>query len=313
MTFLYTQPNLPLAFGAILIVLGLATMTYTLLVWRNPDRGNLPKIGHRIRFLWLVAGFLAVGILYSRNLLLFFIAFLAFLAFKEFLSITPTRRADRRVLFWAYLAIPGQFFLIWLGWYTAFIAFIPIYVFFFLPLMMVLLSKPQGFLTAGSTLSWGIVTTVYSLGHLAFLLVLPPEGNVTGGGGLLLYLLILTQLSDVSQFFFGRLFNQPRLRLAVSTTRTWGSLFGSMITSAIIAWLAAPLITPLTPIESIIVGIIIALASFIGYITLSAIKIDLHLKDRGSMSFGHGGVLNRMDSIIYTAPLYFHLVVYLHY
>jgi phosphatidate cytidylyltransferase len=305
--------NLIMAISAVVIILGLATVGYWLLKWLQPS-GGLPKVGSRILFAWIMTGVFVLTITISRNYMLLFIAFISFLALKEYLSITPTRRADRRVLFFAYLAIPIQFYFIWQGWYIAFIVFIPLYAFLFLALLMAVMGETQGFLKAYSTLNFGLILTVFNLGHLAFLLVLPPAHNsATGGAGLFLFLVILTQLSDVAQFVFGRLFHHPRLRLRVSLTRSWASLIGGMLSMALLAWLMAPLLTPLSTTEAIGVGCLIAFSGFAGYITLSAIKSDLHLKDRGSMTPGQGGVLNRVDSLIYTAPLFFHIVFYFHY
>jgi phosphatidate cytidylyltransferase len=179
---------------------------------------------------------------------------------------------------------------------------------------MVSVGETQGFLRASSTLAWGLVITVFSLGHLAYLLILPAlDNSVTGGAGLFLFLMILTQLNDVAQFLFGRLWRHEKLLLKVTTTRTWVSLLGGMAATGLISWLAAPLLTPFTEAESIAVGLIIALAGFIGYIVMSAIKGDLKLKDRGTMTPGRGGILNRIDTLIYTAPVFFHLVFYLYY
>ncbi len=306
-------PDLTVVTFAVILILGLATVGYWLLQWLRPSQ-NLPKIGYRLQFDWIVIGFFVLSITVSRNYLLFFIAFISFLALKEFLSITPTRRADRRVLFFAYLAVPIQFTLIWNGWFEAFLAFILLYIFIFLALIMVVIGETQGFLKAYSSLNWGLILTVCSLGHLAYLLVLPAENNPQAGGvGLFLFLVILTQLSDVAQFVFGKMFTQSWLKLKVSTTRNWASLVGSMGTTALLAWLAAPLLSPLSAAEAIGAGLLVAVGSFTGYTTMSAIKRDLQLKDRGTMTPGQGGVLNRIDSLIFTAPLFFYWVVYLHY
>ena len=307
------QSNLTIATIGVILILSLATIGYWLLERFSPTQG-LPKIGFRIRFLWIMLAVFLVAVAYSPAFLILYLALLSFLALKEYFSITPTRRADRRVLFWAYLAVPLQFYWIWQGWYPLFISFIPLYIFFFLPLLMVSVGETQGFLRAISTLVWGLVIMVFSLGHLAYLFVLPPlENSVTGGAGLFLFLIILTQLNDVAQFLFGKTFRYERLRLKVTTTRTWASLLGGMVTTSLISWLAAPLLTPFTEAESVAIGLIVALTSFIGYITMSAIKSDLHLKDRGSMTPGRGGILNRIDTLIYTAAVFFHLVFYLYY
>jgi len=299
------RSNLVIAIIGVVTILGLATLGYGLLDWFSPSR-NLPKIGSRIRFLWILTAIFLLAIGYGPGYMILYLAFLSFLALKEYLSITPTRRADRRVLFWAYLAVPLQFFWVWQGWYEAFVSFIPLYIFFFLPLLMVSVGETQGFLRASSTLSWGLVITVFSLAHLAYLLTLP-----AGGAGLFLFLLILTQMGDVAQFLFGKLFRYQRLRLKVTQSRNWASLFGGMAVTVLLSWLAAPLLTPFSPAEAVAVGIIIALASFIGYVAMSAIKSDLQLKDRGSMTPGRGGILNRVDTLIYSAPVFLHLVLYL--
>lgn len=306
-------PNLPLVTLAVVIILLLATAGYGLLRWWRFDQ-NLPKVGFRLQFAWLLTGVFILAMLVGRISLLLVIGFISFLALKEFLSITPTRRADRRVLFFAYLAIPIQFVLIGQGWYEAFLAFNPLYVFFLLALLMSVVGETQGFLKAYSSLNWGMLLTVYSPGHLAYLLMLPPESNPAGGGlGLFAFLVIVTQLSDLTQFVCGKLFAHPRLRLRVSTTRNWASLVGGMGTAALVAWLAAPLLTPLTAMEAPFIGAILAAAGFTGYVIMSAIKSDLQLKDRGSMTPGQGGVLNRIDSLIFTAPLFFYILVYLHF
>jgi len=311
--WLHSQPNLTLVTGALVALLALAAGGYVWLTWRRPAQ-SLAKIGSRIRFLWVMAAMCLLAITYSYKILLIYIAFLAFLGLKEYLSITPTRRVDRRVLFWAYLSIPIQFALIGFGWYRASLFFTPIYVFVILPMHMVIGGEARGFLTAWSLLGWGLLSIVFSLGCVAHLLVLPAtEATATGGLGLFLYLMMLIQLNYVTKFYFGRRFAYPKLSLEVSATRNWASLAGSLLIIIPAAWLAAPLLTPFTTIQSIVVGLFVAAGGFVGYIVLSAIKGDLHLKDRGTMTRGRGGVLNRIDAIVYTAPLYFFIVSYLYY
>jgi phosphatidate cytidylyltransferase len=310
---LQNQPGLPRVANGIIVLLAAITLGYWLLLWFRPS-ANLPKIGTRIAFLWVVLIVFLLALLYSVKVLILYIWFIAFLALKEFFSMTPTRRADRRVLFWAYLSLPIQFVLILLERRTAFILFAPIHVFLVLPMVMVMVGDARGFLRAWSTIGWGIITTVYSLGHLAYLLVLPvTAGGPTTGAGLFLFLVALAQISHATQFLFGKLFPDPRLSLKVSKTRNWASLAGSIVVTALVAWLVAPLLTPFSPGEAMLMGAIIATGAFIGYIILSAIKTDLQIKDRGTMTPGHGGVLNRIDTLIYTAPLFFYLVMAWHY
>ena len=311
--FFQNQSDLALVTSGAVITMIVVNTVYLLICWLRPTSG-LPKVGSRIRFLWGIAAIIVLSAVYTPKILLVYIAFISFLALKEFFSITPTRRADRRVLFWAYLSIPVQFFFIWNNWYQAFIIFVPVHIFLILPMIMVIVGDTNGFLKAWSTLGWGILSTVFTLGYLAYLLFLPNEANLTGEGiSLFLFLFLLAQVSHAAQFYFGRRFNHPKLSLTVSTTRNWASLLGSLIVVAPIAWLTAPWLTPFSTLHAIMFGLLIATGGFVGYIILSAIKLDLQLKDRGSMTPGRGGVLNRIDTVIYTAPLFFYIVNQLYY
>jgi phosphatidate cytidylyltransferase len=190
---LHSQPNLTLVTGAMVALLALATGGYLWLTWQRPAQ-RLARIGARIRFLWVMAAAVLLAVTYSSKILLIAIAFLAFLGLREYLSITPTRRADRRILFWAYLSIPIQFALIWFGWEWAFLFCIPTYVFIILPMQMVMVGEMRGFLKAWSRLGWGLLSIVFSLGWLAYLLVLPAiEATPAGGLGLVLSVMLLVQ------------------------------------------------------------------------------------------------------------------------
>lgn len=313
---LQIDANLLIIFVELLTLLILITVGYGLLRQRLlPVRSveNLPKIGSRIAFLWVLTFFFTLGLLVSPKVLILYIWFIAFLALKEFFSMTPSRRADRRVLFVAYLSLPIQFIIILLGWQHAFTAFVPVWVFLVLPMVMVIIGETRGFLRAWSTIGWGIITTVYSMGFLAYLLMLQEEVHPRAGGiGLFLFLIAMAQLSHTAQYLFGRLFQSPRLSLKVSQTRNWASLVGSVIVCAIVGWFWAPQLTIFNGYLAMGISAIIAIGAFIGYIILSAIKHDLQIRDRGTMTPGQGGVLNRIDTFVYTAPLFFYLTVQLY-
>lgn len=305
------HPTLSTSSLVLFIILLGTTVTYAVLYFRAPGL-NVDKIGERIRYLWTFYIIFLLALSTTHRLLIPYVAFLSFLGLKEYLSITPTRRADRRVLFLAYLAIPIQTFFIWIDWYAAFIAFVPAYLLLFIPLCMVIIGETDGFLNAISIISWGLVTMVYGLGHLAYLLLLQsPVTNEVGGIGLFLFVVVLSQISHVAQYVFGKMFTHPRWQFKVTRTRNWASLFGSIVASMLIAWLTANYLTALNPLQSILAGAVVATASFVGYVTMTAIKTDLQIKDRGTMTPGHGGVMNRIDTVIYSAPVFFHLVRYL--
>ncbi len=296
--------------GGLLVIASLASIA---LVKFRPER-DYRELRQRIKTWWWIAAIFALAVLFNKTVSVTVFGFISFLAFKEYLSLIPTRRADHRVLFWAYLAIPIQYYWVWLGWYGTFIIFIPVYLLLFLPMRMVLIGETQGFLRAVGTLHWGLMITVFSLSHMAYLLVLPKTVNVAGGVvGLLIYLVFLTEINDVSQYIWGKTFGKRKIIPKVSPGKTVAGFLGGVITTVILAVTLSPYLTPLFTYEAIGVGALIGIAGFIGDVTISALKRDLGVKDSGSILPGHGGILDRLDSLTYTAPLFFHYVYYLHY
>ena len=310
---MHLTTNVRWALAGVAGVLVLATLVVWLIAATHRDK-DYSELKLRMRSWWVMIGIFAGAMLLSPLASVVFFAFVSFLALKEYLSLIQTRRADRRVLFWAYLAIPVHYYWVATAWYGMFIIFIPVYMFLLLPLRMVIIGETEGFLRAMGTLHWGMMTTVFSLSHMAFLLVLPADKNPAGAGaGLMLYLVFLTQFNDVAQYTWGKLFGKHKVIPKVSPKKTWEGLIGGNLTTLILAVLIAPYLTPFSFYEAAGAGLIIGVFGFIGDVTISALKRDLGVKDSGSLLPGHGGILDRIDSLTYTAPLFFHYVYFLHY
>ena len=307
------KPTLLWAGVGVLLLLIVASLIIRLLIHYRPDK-SYDELQARLRSWWWMAGIFIIAILFSQKTSLFLLGFVSFLALKEYFSLIPTRRADRRDLFWAYLIIPIQYYWVSITWYGLFIVFIPIYMFLFIPFRMVLICETRGFLKSAGMIHWGLMSTVFCLSHAAFLLVLPEEVNpLAGGAGLLFFLIFLTEFNDVSQYIWGKLLGRRKIIPKISPKKTWAGFIGGVITTTILAILLAPWLTPLIFWQAIAAGILIAIAGFFGDLTISAIKRDLGIKDCGNFLPGHGGILDRVDSLTYTAPLFFHFVYYLHY
>lgn len=300
--------NVAIALAAIFGLLLIATAV----AW--PQRRKKHELWLRTRTWWVIILLLGISIALPSWVPIALFGLISFLAFKEFVTLIPTRRADHRVLLWAYLSIPLQYYWVSIGWYGMFIIFIPVYIFLALPLRMVLAGETQGFIKAAGTVHWGLMIAVFSLSHAAFLLALPASGNpVAGGDGLLLYLLLLTEINDVGQYCSGKLLGKHKVVPKVSPNKTVEGLVGGVVITTLVAMLAAPYLTPLAWYEAGGIGFVLALAGFAGDVTISAVKRDLKLKDSGSLLPGHGGVLDRVDSLTFTAPLFFHIVYFLYY
>lgn len=296
----------------IIFALAIGTVTVRYLQYIRPQR-DLSEVALRVRTWWIIAGVFLLAIVVNQIVAIMLFALVSFLALKEYLSLIPTRRADRRVLFWAYLAIPLQYLWVYLEWYGLFIIFIPVYMFLLLPMRMVAIGQTEGFIRAAGTLHWGLMVTVYSISHAAFLLVLRLRDDPLRhpGPGLLLFLVVLTQLNDIAQFIWGKSLGGKKILPTVSPGKTWAGFLGGVATTTALATLAGPWLTPMNVPQAAVAGLIIGLAGFVGDVCISAMKRDLQIKDTGSLLPGHGGILDRIDSLTYTAPLLFHYVYWL--
>lgn len=300
-------------FGILLLLIVASIISFALTKLK-PEK-DFTEINLRIKSWWMMATVFTIAIVIHHTVSLIFLAFICFLAFKEYLSLIPTNRAHRAILFWAYLAIPIQFFWIYIGWYGMFIIFIPVYMFLFLPIQAILIGENKGFLRTMGSVHWGLMIMVFGLSHLAFLLVLPETTGYTAisGAGLILYVVILTQCNDVAQFIWGKTFGKHKVVPKVSPNKTWAGLIGGVITTMVLAWFLAPLLTPLEVWSTLFTGFLIGLTGFIGDVNLSSLKRDLGIKDSGNTIPGHGGILDRVDSLTYTAPLFFHFIRYFYF
>ena len=308
--------NLPhnslLAMLLVLILLITASLISIALKAKNPNR-DYSNLRQRIKSWWWMIALIFAALVMGKKSSVIFFSFLSFLALKEFCSIASLRQADRRVLFWAYLAIPVQYYFVYIGWYGMFIIFIPVYMFLFLPIRMVLIGQNQGFIKSAATIQWALMLTVFCISHITYLLTLPVKNDAAGSVGLVLFLLFITQFNDVSQYIWGKLFGKNKIIPKVSPNKTWEGFLGAVITITICSGFAAPLLTPLTFELGLIFGFIISISGFFGDVVISSVKRDLEIKDSGNLIPGHGGILDRIDSLIYTAPLFFHMIYYFSY
>jgi phosphatidate cytidylyltransferase len=312
-TILGLPANVVYFTAGIYALLALATIVVLFMRWRNPGERYAELMARTDSWWWMIGAF-TFAILLNRTVAVVFLGVIAYLALKEYLSLVPTRRIDREVLLFAYLAIPFQFYWAAIDWYNMFIVFIPVWMFLFFPALMALRGQTQGFLRAVGTLSWGLMMTVYTLSHMAWLLVSGDRVNpVAGGVGLLFFLVVLTQFNDVAQYCWGKPLGRHKVTPNVSPKKTWEGLIGGIATTTLMAGLVGPYLTPMDWRWSAIAGAILGISGFLGDITMSAMKRDLGVKDTGGLIPGHGGILDRVDSLTYAAPVFVHFVRYFYF
>jgi phosphatidate cytidylyltransferase len=300
----------PIIVPSAIVLTGLIVLSrlITEVIARLKPGKDFGEVRLRIRS-WLV---IVLGIELSLYLgkvaFLFTCASISFFGLREYLSRVPTRTVDRRVLFWVFLAVPLQFALIYREWMLAFLCFVPIYGISVLTLRLLLTGQPKGFVMALATFQLGLVTVVYSGGHIAYLAFLRKPGGYVVSGGPVLFLIALTELNDVFQFITGKTFGKHKIMPLISPKKTVEGFLGGVVLTTIVSTFVAPLMTPLTRWEGVVAGLGLSVCGFLGDVFMSAIKRDLGIKDFSQIIPGHGGVLDRVDSLIISAPLFFHLM-----
>jgi len=295
-----------------LAILLLATVIVWALRRARPQR-DLSEVSARVRSWWSMAAIFFFAILVSSRISLVFFALLSFWALKEYITLLKTRPADHRALFWAFLAVPIQYLWVFTGWYVMFLIFIPVYMFLFLPIRLVLSKEPAGFVASASQIQWGLMAFVFGLSHLGYLLTLPTIGHsLATGRTLLLFLVFVTEMSDVLQYVWGKWLGRRKILPTISPNKTWEGFAGGILSTALLS-LTIRFLTPFSWRETLVVALLVSVVGFFGGAVMSAVKRDLGVKDFGALIPGHGGVLDRVDSLCYAAPVFFHYVRYFHF
>ena len=193
-----------------------------------------------------------------------------------------------------------------------FMIFIPVYMFLFIPIRMILMGKTHHFLRSVGSIHWGLMMTVYCLSHSAHLLIMTIGVDFNAGNkGLLLFLVLMTQFNDVAQYCWGKWLGRIKILPSISPGKTLAGFLGGLVSSVVLAWFMAPLLTPFTTgFHAVALGLLISVFGFWGDVNISALKRDMKVKDTGQLIPGHGGLLDRVDSLTFTAPLFFHFVRY---
>jgi phosphatidate cytidylyltransferase len=298
-------------FGSLIALLTVASLIGAVLRRRPGDekkQASRENLVARVNAWWAMVAILAVAFLTGPTMTLILFALASFFALREFITLTPSREGDRLPLSLAFfLILPAQFVLIGLERYGMFAIFIPVYAFLLLPSIAALRSDIEDFLSRTAKQQWALMVTVYCLSHAPALLMLDFPGGKGESALLLFYLLLIVQMSDVMQYVFGKLFGRTKIAPLVSPSKTVEGFVGGGLAATAIGG-AMWWITPFTPLQSAAISAMIVLMGFLGGLTLSAVKRSLGAKDWGVMIEGHGGMLDRTDSICFAAPVFFHVV-----
>ncbi|MGR6613042.1 phosphatidate cytidylyltransferase [Kocuria rhizophila] len=302
----------------------LATVVAEMMYRRTASEGlraTLLNVRQRIFAWWIMVAVLVGSLALGETAVVLLFLALSLLALREFANLLPPGERDRRVLSWIMVVLaPLHFWFVWEHWYGMFAIFIPVYAFLFLPVLLALSGRTESFLHRAALSQWGLMVCVYALSYLPAVLQLPvaihegraaADGSAVGSGGveagaLLLFLAVVVQGSDVLQYLWGKTVGRHRIAPTVSPNKTWEGFVGGVL-SATALGTALWWLTPFTPWQAGVLALVSCLLGFVGGLVMSSLKRDRGIKDFGALIPGHGGILDRMDSLVFAAPVFFHL------
>lgn len=290
----------------LLLVASVAGFILSRTVRSESAQATVKNLNARIIAWWKMSGIFLLTLWMGPHGSILLFALISFLALREYMTLIRTSRADHNILFWSFFVItPLQYWLLYISWYGLFVALIPVYAFLFIPLRLVLEGDTAGFLDRAARIHWGLMICVYCISYAPALLIL----NIPGyrqDAKLLLFLVIVVQLSDVFQYVWGKLLGKTKIAPLISPNKTWEGFVGGILTATAIGG-ALWWMTPYSRLQALAMSLLITLLGFAGGLTMSAIKRDRSVKDFGAMIEGHGGILDRMDSVCFSAPIFFHV------
>lgn len=314
--------------GVVLACLAIASIVGQYLT-RQPTESVNPALVRRFRqrlnAWWLMCAILVFGLLLQPTGTVVLFGLVSFWALREFITMAPTRRGDHRGLFWALVAFtPLQYVLIGLersgiqwrdgrtvDFYELYSIMIPVYAALYIPARIAMAGDHKKFLERSAQITFGLLICVYALSYAAALINLRlaySDGTPWNGSpaGLLFFFILVAQLSDILQWTWGQLIGKRIIAPEISSGRTWEGFAGGTLSTGLIG-AALFWVTPFSFWEAACMSMVIGVMGMFGGMTMSAIKRDRGVSDYGSLVLGHAGVLDRIDSLCFAAPVFYHL------
>lgn len=307
------RPELLKLFAGVFGVLLFASLVGAVLARRvaaGTRSAPVDNLNARIKAWWWMSILLGIAFMLGKAGVVALFGLVAFLCLREFVTLTCTRRSDHWPLALAFFFfLPLQFVLVGAEWYGLYAILIPVYAFLTLPIFAALSSDTMRFLERTAEVQAALMICVYCIAYVPALMTLRIPGFEGGNLLLIAWLVLVVQSSDVLQYVWGKLLGKRRVAPALSPSKTLEGAIGGIASAALLgvslAWL-----TPFTPLQAAGIALVVTLMGFLGGLVMSAIKRDRGVKDWGTIIEGHGGMLDRLDSVIFAAPVYFHIVRY---
>jgi phosphatidate cytidylyltransferase len=296
--------------GGIFVLLSIASIIGWILPMYLSDQSKLEAMKNfnaRVRAWWLMMTIFLIATCTGKVASLMLFGLVSFLALREFISLTPASRADRRTLF--FVIMPVQYLLLAINWLALFLIFIPIYACLWIPIHTVMTGDSKDFFGRTAKIQWAVMVCVYFVSYAPALLYLRTPGYGYHEAKLLFFFVFVVQISDVMQYLFGKLIGKHKISPTISPNKTVEGFVGGVL-SAILFGAGIYWMTPFSPWQAGLMAAVITLMGFAGGLVMSAVKRDYGVKDYGTLLPGHGGMMDRIDSLCFAAPVFYHLTRY---
>jgi phosphatidate cytidylyltransferase len=279
------------------------------------DRRAVEAYNARIQAWWFFGVVLALAVV-SREVTVILFGMLSFWALREFVTLTPTRIGDHRALFWVFFFFtPMQFVLVWVDNYGLYSVLIPVYAFLFIAVRAAIAGDYDRFLERIAKVQCGLMICVYCLSFAPAMLYLKIE-NLSGVNDpyaqyrMLYFFVTIVLFADMLEWAFSRMYGNHIIAEKIDPQLSWEGVLASAgctaVAGAALAWA--------TPFphwwQAAAMSLLIALMAAAGSLTMAAIKRDRGELVTGNFVEGHGGVLSRIDSICFAAPVFYHVTRY---
>lgn len=309
----YLSPEVVMVLGGIYGLITFLTIVFYSLKFFKGETKLVKELIERTNSWWVMILICTFVLFINREVASVGVALLSLIAFRELSSNMNLRQSDRRALMWCYIAIPFQFMAAYTQYLTFFLIFIPIIMYIFLTFRTVAKGDINNVTRSFATIHWSLMLTVFSFSHLVYILSFPPIFEFTAGNGaMILFLILITEVNDIFQFTCGKLFGKHKIIPSVSPNKTVEGFLGGLILTTITAYFLRFLL-PINADKTVILTILLCIVGFGGDVTMSAVKREHNIKDMGTSIPGHGGMMDRLDSLAFTSITFFYLIRYWSY
>ncbi len=283
---------------------------------RNSDPEVTKMRMGSLKVWWTLALLMSLAAVFERQGAAVLLAVASLLGLREFLELIGKHRIGRAAMIAAFLSVPVQYLMIAMGLDTEARCILPVGILLLLSTVRLAKGETQGFIRSIGGVYWGVMLLVYCLSHAALLFTIAADHKpAVGPSGWFLFVVIVTEMDDIAQALVGRAIGRRKITPTISPNKTWEGFAGGVLTSVVLSVVLSPWLTSFPSIFtlrgsllSVGSGLLIVSAAFLGDINMSAIKRDVGVKDGSSILPGMGGMIDRVDSLTFTAPAFYYFL-----